>query len=480
MKSTLLKYSICFLFIMAGIPGVLAAADSTNAPAKGVHTVKAGAFKVEVTVPGAFGPAQSTAIKLRPKVWADLTVKSVAANGAEVGAGAVLIEFETEKLDRRITDSQRALESARLDLALANAEHQFASESAKLDRVAAKLAFKRLGEDLKHFQDHIKEFNVKSTHQSYASYSNSLAYAEEELKQLKKMYEADDLTEETEEIIIQRALNTVNRARFTLERAEITRLASLKFGLPREAEDRATAQVRSQLSQERLKATFETSAQRRELSIQKKQVDFDKATKAHAKLEADRKLLDVKSPSNGVVYYGEFVRGLWTGRKHLNAKLRPGGKVMPNEIFMTLVAPRPLIISGSVAEKDVRQLNLGTSGWATPTAAPEQRIPVTVTAISRVPSAPGKFNITLAAALGAAHGYLAPGMGCAVKLKTYSKADALTVPSTALHYGADQKPFVNVVAGDSTENKPVTIGRTAGGKTEITSGLKAGDQVKLN
>jgi multidrug efflux pump subunit AcrA (membrane-fusion protein) len=71
-------------------------------------------------------------------------------------------------------------------------------------------------------------------------------------------------------------------------------------------------------------------------------------------------------------------------------------------------------------------------------------------------------------------------MGCAVKLGTYSKADALTVPSAALHYGADQKPYVKVVAGDSTENKAVQIGRTANGKTEITSGLKAGDQVKVD
>jgi multidrug efflux pump subunit AcrA (membrane-fusion protein) len=153
---------------------------------------------------------------------------------------------------------------------------------------------------------------------------------------------------------------------------------------------------------------------------------------------------------------------------------------MPNEIFMTVVSPRPLIISGSVAEKDLRHLNLGTSGWATPTAAPEQRIPVTVTAISRVPSAPGKFAVTLAATLGANHGYLAPGMGCAVKLGTYSKADALTVPSTALHYGADQKPYVIVVDGESTKNISVQLGRTSNGQTEITSGLKAGDPVKIN
>ncbi|MDC0220020.1 hypothetical protein OAL58_08590, partial [Verrucomicrobia bacterium] len=123
MKSTI---SMCFLFVLVGIPGVVVAAESTNAPPKGVHTVKADAFKVEVKLSGAFGPEQSKPIKLRPKTWTDLTVKKVVAHGTEVGKGTVLIEFEIEKLDQRITDSKRALEAARLDLALANAEHQFA------------------------------------------------------------------------------------------------------------------------------------------------------------------------------------------------------------------------------------------------------------------------------------------------------------------------------------------------------------------
>jgi len=477
MKSTLLMCSVCSVFALAV---GLRAAESTNAPPKDVHTVKAGAFSVDVKIAGAFGPANSRTIKLRPKVWTDLTVKSVLPHGAEVGKDAVIIEFETEKLDQRIVDSKRALEASRLDLSLAKTEHAFANQSAELDRKAAQIAFTRLQEDLKHFQEHVKDFNVKSTHQSYATYSNSLAYAEEELKQLRKMYEADDLTEETEEIIIQRALNTVNRARFSLERAEITRLASLKFGLPRETEDRVSAQERSQLSQNRLNATLEPSTQRRELTIQQKQVDFGKAVKAHGKLEADRGLLDVKAAASGIIYYGEFINGLWTGRKHLAAKLRPGGKVMPNESFITVVGKRPLVVSGSVGEKDLRHINLGTRGWATPTAAPEQRVPVTVTAISRVPSAPGKFAVTLAAALGASHGYLAPGMGCSVKLGSYSTADALTVPSTALHYDANEKPFVKKVSGEAVENVAVKLGRTGNGKTEIIEGLKAGDKVKIN
>ncbi|HCU87099.1 MAG TPA: HlyD family secretion protein, partial [Verrucomicrobiales bacterium] len=63
---------------------------------------------------------------------------------------------------------------------------------------------------------------------------NSLAYAEEELKQLKKMYAADDITEETEEIILQRATHAVNRAKHFLERSESTAANTLTATLPRE------------------------------------------------------------------------------------------------------------------------------------------------------------------------------------------------------------------------------------------------------
>ena len=62
-------------------------------------------------------------------------------------------------------------------------------------------------------------YEKKAAAMTLKSYRDSLAYATEELNQLKKMYEADDLTEETEEIILQRTKNQVDRAKFLLEGA---------------------------------------------------------------------------------------------------------------------------------------------------------------------------------------------------------------------------------------------------------------------
>ena len=47
------------------------------------------------------------------------------------------------------------------------------------------------------------------------------------------MYEEDDLTEETEEIIITRTQNEVNRLKFALEGAKIRNEKSLKIQIPK-------------------------------------------------------------------------------------------------------------------------------------------------------------------------------------------------------------------------------------------------------
>ena len=56
---------------------------------------------------------------------------------------------------------------------------------------------------------------------SLKSSEQYLAYAAEELNQLKKMYEADDLTEETEEIILQRAQYQYERAKFSMKQLKL-------------------------------------------------------------------------------------------------------------------------------------------------------------------------------------------------------------------------------------------------------------------
>ena len=85
--------------------------------------------------------------------------------------------------------------------------------------------------------------------------------------------------------------------------------------------------------------------------------------------------------------------------------------------------------------------------------------------------------------IGEAPSVIKPGMACSVKLVLYRKADALTVPATAVFEDdwADAPSYYVYLAGTHKDGKhpkrPVKTGKSAGGKTEIVDGLAEGDEI---
>ena len=476
-----MKRTFLFLGLLGWSLGLNAAdANATKAPKAGTHKVKAGPFKVVVEFKGTFAAEKSYPIRVRSEAWADLTVATNAVpHGSTVSTNDVLVSLKTDKLEQKIADSQLSFEVAKLDMAVAEMEYAFATNAAAMDKATAVRALARLQEDFDRYKEKTKAYSEKSAKFSLVSGQHSLAYVEEELKQLKKMYEADDLTEETEEIIIKSAQHSVARSQHFLERTRLSTEAALKFSLPRELQDKQNAVDRLELSTTKTTGTYKDKLEKLGFGLAKQVTDLKRAGEALAKLERDLKLMTVRAPTAGVVYYGKFTDGVWGGQKLVKAKLRKEGKLASGEVFMTVVEKGPLQVLGAVGEKDLLKVSQGHTGWATPTAKPADRVRVTVTRISRVPTAPGQFALTLSAKVGK-KAYLLPGMSCTVKLVMHDKKSVFTVPSNALHQNAAGEMIVKVMGakGEVTE-KVVKTGPSHGGKTEITEGLKAGDEVVL-
>ena len=467
-----------FISLLAFWSGLLASADQNATQAK-VHTVKVAPFRIELNLKGVLTPARFAEIKIRPEIWADLTVaRDAMAHGSQVAEGDLLVSLKKEKIEQQLMDWELSLEGTALDLAIAQAEYSVATNNAALDQQAAAETLARLEVDMKRYLAKTRELNTRSAMYSQKSAENSLAYAQEELKQLKKMYEADDITEETEEIIVKRAQHSVDRAEHFLKRQKHSTETSLELTLPREEADKQTALTRQRLATDLTQSTLEEKLVKLRVELDKKVRAQNLAKKNTAKLRNDLALLTVRSPIAGVLYHGAFVDGIWGGRKGVQTKLRKDGKLMAGETFMTVVAAGELSATATLGEADLRKVAPSQKGWAIPTADPAARVAVTVESVSRIPTAPGQYTVVFKVAV-ADQSYLHPGMTCAIQLRVLDKPKAITIPSKALRATPQGGTMVWVKTKTGHLEREVTPGNSHAGKTEITEGLNEGDEVLL-
>ena len=79
---------------------------------------------------------------------------------------------------------------------------------------------------------------------------------------------------------------------------------------------------------------------------------------------------------------------------------------------------------------------------------------------------------------GSPHG-LHDGASATVEIVYRQVSNVLTIPTAAVHRSADGTSYVFVSSGGKKVKRPVTLGLSSGGTTQVKSGLKSGDQVYI-
>ncbi len=449
-------------------------------PAKpSTHKVKRGPFKIEAQLKGVFEARNMTEVIFRPEAWATLVVHKAVEQGTRVKAGDVLIALDTKKIDEAIRDMENARSLSDVGFKLMKEEAAELEKTVPLDLAAAERAGRHSVEDLERYARVDRALSIKQTRQGLKSAEQWLANAEEELKQLEKMYEADDLTEETEEIILKRQRHAVERARLGLEVRRAATDKALNVDLPRRDVSTKEAARRQALALEKARATLPMSLTKKRLEIEKAERARKKAAEKLAKTKRDRETMIVRSPVDGIVYYGRCVRGNWPS---LATSLARGTAVKAHSAVLTIVRTRPMFVRAPVPEKLLARVREGLEGKATPAAFPDARLRARVLTVTTAPVAAGKFEARLSFDDAAGAARLVPGMSCTVKLVSYIKKDALTVPAAAVFsddFDEDRK-FVYLRKKDGGHEKRfVSVGKKTDKKAEIVEGLGEGDVVLL-
>ncbi len=471
---------LCRMLILLPLCLAVTLAAQDAKPAAKTHTIARGPLKVEVTLDGSLEAAHAAEVSVVPEETAALVVKEAVAHGSRVTKGQTLVQLDPRKLNEQIRDQEAARALAELSFKQANQDLELLTKAAPLDAQLAERTKRLAAEDLTLFEQVERPFGEKSAAAQLARAEQYFEYTQEELRQLEKMYKADDLTEETEEIILKRARNDVEQMKFTVEQAKHLHEQQLKVQAPRTLDTHKHAAEQAAIVAEKARVSLPMLVAKQKLEIEKLQFEQQKSAEQLARLKADLAKMTIISPADGVAYYGRWVGGKWSGAAEMQQKLRPGGQIAAHEVLLTVVEPGKLLVRVSVPEKDYSRVKVGAAGQMIPKADPDRKLEAKVQEVAAAPLAEGQFSATLDLAGDTAG--LVPGMTCQVKIVAYFKADALLAPVKSVFaddLDEEQKYVFVVGAENKHERRNVTLGKSSDKWAEVATGLAAGDKILL-
>lgn len=455
----------------------------TKADKTSPKTVKVtrGPCKVEVSLRGVLSTADMAEVRFSPKTWTGpFTIRKAAEHGSTVKKGDVLVDLDPEKLDQALRDLDTEQQITELSLRQAEAELPVLEKLMPIELAEAERLKKQATEDQDRFLKIDRPYAEESAREQVKSSTHYVEYAREELKQLQKMYRDKELTEETEEIILKRQKHEVEQAEFFLKSARLRQAEVTEVSLPRREVGVRESLRKLTIANDRAQAALPLNLTQKRLSREKLKQELEKSRERYAKLKHDRTLTTIVAPTDGIVYYGRATYGQFPSipGNPILARLTVGGSLSAEDVFMTIVAPKPTVVYATVDEKDLHLLKAGQTGKATPAAYPDLRLTCKVREVDPVRLPTGSF-LTVVALEGDVSAGLRPAMNCTVKVPVYEKRDALLLPTTAVQRedGDEDQTYVNLVEEGKTVKRPVKVGKTMGTKTEILDGLKVDDEV---
>ena len=454
------------------IPALIAAASHA-----GEITIEQKPFVIEKSVNAVALPTgDCTLIQLDPKAWSEFSITKIAAHGSKVTKGELLVGFDTEDIDRKLIDARRALDSANLTLQQAELDNKILQETAPNKLESLRRSAEIAAEENAYFTKTRRKAEEEAATQSLKRSEQLLGNQREELRQLSKMYQADDITEETEEIILVRQQDAVASAEFALRMEALDHKRTLEVKLPREAKALADAERDSAITLKKAEAEIPRSIEQGRIQLEALKTSNQRAKKDLADLEADRALFEIKAPAEGVFYHGPIDKGRWTPGKVTEVLVLHGHPPV-HAAFATFVPGNAkLNFVSFLDDATARSLKPDLTGTATLAGREDVEIPVKLATVASAPGPDGTyradFSVTWPKGLAAATGATAQ-----IRLIAYQQPAAVVVPSKALAFGPAGWTVEVKLADGKTEHRTVKRGRVSGDETEIVSGLEVGQVI---
>lgn len=441
----------------------------------GSITIQAEPFEATLTLDATFLPSAVQSIEITPKEWATFTIKELVDHGTVVKKGDLLIQFDDEAYLKALTEAQENAKSRALKLTLAERELADLKTSTPRALEGLKIAHDRAKERLDYFNTTGRQLDEEDAADGLKNAELRLSYQEEELKQLLKMYEEDDVIEETEEIILTRQRATVDAAKFALKKTIESTKWALEKSIPQKGVDLQRTFDDALLAYESGKVTLPKKLAEKELDFAKTKRQDEEASKKLKDLEADRAFFTLTAPADGLIYFGEFTDTTWTTGKTDKFLFLNGSAPAKTTLLTLIPTDSPLFLAAAVSQTDRLAIPADAKGFALVDGLDQSNLPVELTKLNLAPTPQGQYDLRLTAKL-PEDSPVVPTMKAKITLTTYLNKDAVVIPEEAVTTKNGKSTVELKMDDGKSQVHEVKLGRRSNGKIEILEGL-AVDQV---
>ncbi|NQZ70740.1 MAG: hypothetical protein HRT89_22020 [Lentisphaeria bacterium] len=418
-------------------------------------------------------PLKKTEFSISPESWTSLIVKSVANHGQFIKKGQPVIVVKTEALLESIKQKKIDLKLAKITqaeklnaFALLKIESQLKQESIDLKLKYAREYFKK-------FLEIYKKLNTESSEFMLKTINNFIAYEKEELKQLKKMYEEDDITEESEEIILRRQTDYLERLNFILKSNKISHDELLKNGLPRFEKDLKREIEQLAIEQKKLQLEIPATRKSKELKIQKTKLLMKKQESDLKKLENDLPLMSFNAPHDGIIYYGNFRSHLWS-KSEYERTLIPGGRPRVNAILITIISPDAIKLIAEIDEKIIGFITEKRTFYAEFSMLKSKINPIKLIKLHVAPYQKGKYLAEFSAPV---NKKLLPGLNAIIRFNIFSSDAAIVIPKKQIFQNEKNENYVWKLVNKKFIQQVVTVRLLTSDSAVISRGISVGDKL---
>ncbi len=473
MRISALALLVGLLLISSANAQSTSPAEETKGSKDETTAVKRGEISTTIEFEGYFEPIEFHEIRLRPQAYqGDLLVASAAASGATVKRGETLLQVDAEDLEKQIAAAENELNGARANFAKAQADVQLGEAA---DALAMKIQQNELSNaeaGMKWWEQVDGAHMIKGAELATKAARDNVEDQTDELDQLKKMYKSEELTNETADIVVKRALRARERAQIHqgMQEARETKVKAFDYNLHRMKYTFGVEQQKQALAE--LTAKQAHAAVTRKTAMTSAQIALDKAQAKFDELKEDQTQFMAEAPFDGVVFAGEFQQGRWPGAANPKA-LRKDEKLAPGAVALTLVPAGKLRLVIDVPENKLQYVKPDMKLRVIPLVAPD----AATTGTCGTPSAAPVMKDNMQAyatpvTLEKVDPRLAAGQKATARLDV-DASDVLLVPASAVSKGR-----VKVKTSDGkTQWRDVITGHTDGEVIEIRDGLKEGEEV---